>query len=87
MFLPAAGGPICPLMIGLTRKEMIPPQPLAAGADQALSTSSLPLRRRIRRFFEEFDFARFAGDRFVRRRRAGFARGQFHLIGEPLEPT
>src|SRR3954452_19768793 len=35
-------------MIGLTRKERMPPQPVAAGADQALSTSLLFLARRMR---------------------------------------
>src|SRR4051794_39583854 len=49
VFLPAAEGrPIWPLMIGLTRKARMPPQPLAAGADQALSTSWAFLSLRIR---------------------------------------
>src|SRR4051812_3633579 len=44
LFLPAAEGrPIWELMIGSTRNERIPPQPLAAGAAQALSTSFAPL--------------------------------------------
>ena len=56
MLLPAVVVPSWELMIGLTRKERIPPQPLALGADQALSTSSAPLSLQDLAFFEEFDY-------------------------------
>ena len=75
-------------MIGLTRKARMPPQPVAVGADQALSTSLVFFGFKDPAFLEEFDQAEACRGSLCWAP-AGWssAAGQFPVDRRAAEPT